>query len=479
MTTAARCVEALLADLASDTTVRLVEGRRSVTGREVAAEVSRATRRLAAAGVDSGTTVLFAIRPSIDALVHLCALVLAGCRVVLADLKEPEYLVRARLARVAPDVVLTERILSVASRPPIRRLLKRGVPPLRSYAGRLVTTSSRRTRPPAAHRPDPGTPALVVFTSGTTAEPKAVVHTQATLGAMFETLTNMLGDAGNEVVYSNQFHSLLPSIGAGARCVIGRSTDTGSIVGHMAATSATTWFTTPPVLLSAVEARDLPTSLRRVVVGSAPVTPALATRVRRYRPDIELVAVYAMTEAVPVAVTTGPEIEAYTGPGVLVGRTAPGVEVEVDEEEVVVTGPRVGHYLDQSAGPVRTGDLGFLTLDGALVLQGRKKDMILAGARNIYPGLHEPELERIPGVAAAAIVGVGDTYGDEAVWLAVEVDSAGDRDNVRRLVADSATAKALPVAGVWVTTLPRSGPSRKIDRAALRDEIRTANGSSA
>ena len=67
--------------------------------------------------------------------------------------------------------------------------------------------------------------------------------------------------------------------------------------------------------------------------------------------------------------------------------------------------------------------------DGKLILVGRKKDMIIKGNYNIYPGLYEPVIQNIPGVLACAMVGVFDTdMQDEKIVLAVEPENKFEKE---------------------------------------------------
>ena len=73
-----------------------------------------------------------------------------------------------------------------------------------------------------------------------------------------------------------------------------------------------------------------------------------------------------------------------------------------------------------------------------LVLLGRKKDMIIRGKTNIYPGLYEPVIAGIDGVGQAVMVGVPDGIGDEAVWLAVEPQHGRNQEALLRDAAPRA-----------------------------------------
>ncbi|MCY7342980.1 MAG: hypothetical protein LH603_14365 [Pseudonocardia sp.] len=120
-----------------------------------------------------------------------------------------------------------------------------------------------------------------------------------------------------------------------------------------------------------------------------------------------------------------------------------------------------------------TGDLARLD-GGRTVLTGRSKDMTIRGTVNIYPGLHEPVITRLPGVAAALLIGVPDAIGDERVVLALvpAPDAApGLVDRVAVALPGVIDASALPDEIVSIDAVPVAGRTRKPDRAALRARL--------
>jgi acyl-CoA synthetase (AMP-forming)/AMP-acid ligase II len=211
------------------------------------------------------------------------------------------------------------------------------------------------------------------------------------------------------------------------------------------------------------------TALKRIVVGSSPVTRMFASDMQNAAPGIELAAVYAMTEVAPIAVADGHAISAYRGQGDLVGKPLSDIDITIDSSgEILVSGPRVGRYLGSDQDQVSTGDLGHLTAQGDLVLDGRSKDMILAGARNIYPQHHETRMAQIQGINEVVLIGRRDAYGDEDLWLLIDTEPGIDHDTLVEAIITSAHSENLPIHGIVLDTIPRSGRSHKTDRIASR-----------
>ena len=199
---------------------------------------------------------------------------------------------------------------------------------------------------------------------------------------------------------------------------------------------------------------------------------------------------YGLTEAAPVV-----SAHRYSGERRLgsVGQPIPGVEVAICDDddrrmppgevgEVCVSGPNVmlGYYLmpEETAKTVRggwlhTGDMGRVDADGFLYIVERKKDLIIRGGFNIYPREVEDVLYAHPAVAETAVVGVPDPLMGEDV-LAFVVTKAGAIATAEALIAfcqERLAKYKCPKDVRFVDTLPKS-PIGKILRKELRAQAR-------
>ena len=97
--------------------------------------------------------------------------------------------------------------------------------------------------------------------------------------------------------------------------------------------------------------------------------------------------------------------------------------------------------------------------------------MFIRGTQNVYPGLYEPIVAGLPGVADVAMAGVPDAIGDDRIVLVLVPEPGHDGDDlvarVTRALPGLIDAGVLPDEVVAVAGLPRSGRSRKLNRAAL------------
>lgn len=513
--------------------------REELTFADLAGRVERTAAALRAQGLERGDRVLFSIRPRPEGVVLCLAVLRAGGAVVFVDPGSTPELFAARLAAARPRWAATEALLYAASSGPLRRVARsRGLllpdygrlPVRHLYSGSWLPGVPRGARRVArladgvvgtgSGDADLDAVALVVFTSGTTSDPKAVVHTARTLGGMLD-LFRQVGDLRpGQRAHTDQMFLGLPAVLAGGTWEIPARTprDAPEAFARGVAGADSSFLVPADVtaLLDVLEARGgVAVGPAVLAVGAAPVTPALLARGRRVLPGTRWLAVYGATEILPAAVTDADEKLAAAAEGDLVGRPLDGIGVRIDPPaaepggepgpepgdgaavgELVLTGPSLmaGYLADLDAGrpPAtehRTGDLARQDAAGRIVLVGRTRDMIIRGTVNIYPGLFEPRLRELPGVADAVLVGVPQPDGDERVVLVVTAEGRGVADGAERVrtgtplvrsvterLADVLDHGALPDVVVEATHVPLAGRSRKPDRRLLVDWVTPVAG---
>lgn len=474
--------------------VALIDARgRRITYGTLARRVRATAGGLRANGLAPSDGVLFSIRPGPDALVLALAVVAAGGTVVFVDpgVGAELFIARAELAQAQWSAA--ESLLYAAGnlRPARAYARRRGLllpdlsalPVRHVYSGQWLPGVPRAalplrkiTGPLLDEEPDLDAPAVVIFTSGTTAHPRAVVHNLRSLSAGLGLLRQRCDLRPGDIVHTDQLMLGLPTLAGGACWSLpGTPLDPARFARQLARRHATHAFLVPDDAARVLDASPTWPDLRGVLLGAAPVVPALLRRVRAAAPDAEVLSIYGMTEAAPLAFATAEEKLAHTGPGDLLGTPPTGVRISVVDDELVVRGPHVcPHYLgEQALTELHTGDLGRIDADGRLILLGRRKDMIIRGEHNIYPGLYEPRIAAVPGVLEALLVGIPDPRtGDEEVVLAVVLEPGASLPVVRRQLPDLIPASTFPDRVVTIPEIPRHGRTRKPDREALRCALR-------
>ncbi|MFF2198708.1 AMP-binding protein, partial [Streptomyces sp. NPDC058157] len=385
---------------------------------------------------------------------------------------------RARLELARPALVLADAAAQAVAgwAAPLARRARLELPELAAL-GPVATVGPRL--PGCAPALDLGAPragvpagcegdgdAVVVFTSGTTSRPRAVVHTRAGLAAGMETVASLFDARGGAPVLGGTFFVLVPSLAQGAPVALPARTPV-VLARQLARLAPRDTYLTPPQLRDALGAGARFGG--RVWTGSAPASAALLGRVRAAGAR-EAWGVYALTELFPAAAVESREKAAFDAAGDLVGAPLPGVRTAVDARgQLLLTGPAArDRYLGEEPDPwVRTGDRARLDGAGRIVLEGRCKDMVLRRAENIYPGLYEPGLH-VPGVELGVLVGVPAGDGDERLVAVVQPQRGVPEPALRAALSEPlrAMGTARPDALLFAR-IPLSGRSRKPDRAAV------------
>lgn len=296
--------------------------------------------------------------------------------------------------------------------------------------------------------------ALVVPTSGTTGNPKGVQLTHDQVAASARATSAHLGvDPAR-----HRWLACLPLAHVGGLTVVTRAWHTGTgLEVHDA------------FVASAVDAaaRNGCTHVSLVGTALARIDPAPWT-------SIVLGGSAPPAELPPNAVTTYGLTE--TGSGVVYdGVPLPGVEVRIEEGEILLRGPMVAtHHRDGSPvvdddGWLHTGDLGTFD-DGVLAVHGRRGDMIITGGENVHPDPVEQRLRAHPAVADAAVVGRPDAEWGARVVAVLELVPGMPRpslDELREWVRAELPVWAAPKSVEVVDALPRTSLG-KVRRAVLR-----------
>ncbi|HVV75492.1 MAG TPA: FadD3 family acyl-CoA ligase [Mycobacteriales bacterium] len=301
----------------------------------------------------------------------------------------------------------------------------------------------------------PDNPSDILFTSGTTGQPKGVVMTHSRTLQVARDWVAMTGlRAGDRYLMVNPyFHmfglkaGILASITAGATMYPQGVFDATAVLRRVASERITVLPGAPTIYQSILDhperdEHDL-SSLRVAVTGAADIPVSLIRRIYDELPFKVVISGYGLTEA-GTATGTGPE----DGPeevATTVGRARPGFEIrlvdpaggdvsEGEAGEILLRGPSVMlEYLDDPRstaaalsddGWLRTGDIGRLDPDGLLRIVGRAKDMFIVGGFNAYPAEIENLLLGHPAIRSVAVIGVPDERLGE-VCMAFVVLEAG------------------------------------------------------
>ncbi|MGI8661811.1 MAG: AMP-binding protein [Acidimicrobiales bacterium] len=341
--------------------------------------------------------------------------------------------------------------------------------------------------------------AVLMFTSGTAGFPKAAMLSHGNLLANIDQAQRAEGrhQTSDDVTLGvlPLFHIfglnvvLGLSLAAGSSVVLVERFDPSScletVTNHSitiipgAPTMWAAWAALPDV------AADAFASVRFAASGAARLAPEVAQTIER-RFGVTISEGYGLTEASPI-VTSSSGVRTSFGS---IGVPLPGVHVRLvdlddddvlvgDAGEVWVQGPNVfkGYWDDPEAtasaltgdGWLRTGDVAVVDDAGHLFLVDRAKDLIIVSGFNVFPAEVEEVLLEMPGVTAAAVVGVAHPHTGEAVkaYVVVEPGRAFEEDDIIAFCANNLAKYKCPDKVMFVDELP-TNPGGKIVRRALR-----------
>ena len=354
---------------------------------------------------------------------------------------------------------------------------------------------------------DPDSVAVLLYTSGTTGEPKAAVLRHRNLASYILSTVEFSGADPEEAALV----SVPPYHIAGVSAVLS-STYAGRRLVYMDAFTPEAWVATVrtegithamvvPTMLHRIlevlqaEQGKLP-SLRSLSYGGGPMPVPVIERALDLLPEVSFVNAYGLTETSSTIALLGPddhrEAFASDNPAVRarlgsVGRPLPSLTVTIRDPEgepvpsggrgeIWVQGDQVsGEYLgQQSAGDgwFRTRDAGHVDEAGFLYVHGRLDDVIVRGGENLSPGEIEDALLAHPAVTSAAVVGVPDTDWGEKVVAAITcaegemVSEEELKDFVRRRLRSTKTPERIQIRA----ELPYN-ETGKLLRRVLRDEL--------
>ena len=454
---------------------------RTVTFGTLARRVEDAAAGLLAAGIGPGTRTALLVPPTADFFVLAYALLRIRAVPVVVDPGIGLRRVRSCLAEVAPEAFVGVARAHLARRalgwcPDARIAVAAGSAPVPGTTPlRRIERDGARRRPVAAAPPPPGTPAAILFTSGSTGPPKGVEHSPGALLAQAGLVRDLYGLGPGDVSLATFPPFALFGPALGMTTVVPRMDPTrpakvvpARLVRAARRTGATVMFGSPAVLdrlgRGAPAGTHLP-ALRRVISAGAPVPRDTQRRVLALLgPDAEVHTPYGATEALPVTTIGSRELLTLPDDGICVGRPVPGVDVTLvrvvdgpaesvaavgevapgEVGEVVVRGPvvRTGYAerpeataaatLDWDGAPAhRMGDLASLDDRGRLWFAGRVTHVVHTADGPLYSVPCEEVLNAHHAVRRCALVGVGPS-GDQRPVLVVELQRPARLDGALR-----------------------------------------------
>ena len=339
---------------------------------------------------------------------------------------------------------------------------------------------------------DLDSPAIIAFTSGTTRDPKGVIHSHRTIGFEARQLSAMTARGGPPPITGAPVGHFIGMLNAFLCSMVRHDPihlidvwNPGEVLRVMLAEQlgmggGATYFVTS--LLDHPDFTDEHLKLMPYAgMGGSPVPVAVTERLTKL--GIKVFRSYGSTEQPSITGSTIDEVEVKRC--TTDGRALEGVEVRLDDDGQILsrgpelfigyTDPELTAQVIDADGWYHTGDIGVLDDDGFLTITDRLSDVIIRGGENISAQEVEELLLGLPAVAEVSVVAEpDDRFGERAVAIVrlhegAEVPSL---DDVRDHLAAAGLAKQKwPESICAVTELPRT-PSGKVQKFVLRKQLR-------
>ncbi len=356
--------------------------------------------------------------------------------------------------------------------------------------------------------PDDSDPAVLLFTSGTTSEPKCVILRHQNLQSYVLGTVEPASSAPDEaaLVSVPPYHvagvgTVLTNLFSGRRLLYLPNFTPADWLDLVRDEGITFAMVVPTMLARIVDAigagpPNLPT-LRTIAYGGARMPQPVLERALALLPDVDFVNAYGLTETSSTIAILGPDdhraalhsddpaVRARLGS---TGRLIPDVEGQIRDDDGKVLAPGahgelwvrgeqvsgeytgVGSVLD-AEGWFPTRDRGWFDEDGYLFIGGRTDDVIIRGGENIAPAEIEDVLLRHPGVAEVAVIGLPDEEWGERI--AAVVVTAGrvqpDPEELRTLVRERLRSSKTPDRVFFRDELPHTDTGKLLRRALVAE----------
>ena len=345
-------------------------------------------------------------------------------------------------------------------------------------------------------------PALIMYTSGTTGHPKGAVLTHTNLAGQATCaiysgnpdLNNDVGFIGVPLFHIAGIGGMFPAMTLGTPVVIHPlgGFDAGDLLNVLAAERVTSIFLVPAqwqVVCTEQQASPRDLRLRTLSWGAAPASDTLLRQMAETFPDATILAAFGQTEMSPVTcMLLGDDAIRKLGS---VGRVVPTVSARIVDEnmndtpigevgEIVYRGPTLmaGYWNNPKAtaeafagGWFHSGDLVRSDDEGYIWVVDRKKDMIISGGENVYCAEVENALAAHPAIVEVAIIGRADDKWGE-VPVAVAAISASDLrlEELSEFLNERLARYKHPKVLEIVDSLPRN-PAGKVLKNQLRERF--------
>ena len=457
----------------------LVQGANRLDYADLANQASRRAAMLSERGLRTGDRVMLEAPITLESVLWLHAVLWLGASVIPLGPSLPPGDAATLAMRLRPRALITSH-----SGPGSHRSTPHG-----GREDLIVMDAAKAPEPdvapasPAAY--DPARLATIMLTSGSSAAPKAVPLSLGKHAASANAVTDRLGSGPEDhwllclpLEHIGGLAIVFRSVILGAAVTLMRRFDAAGFIEQINSQRITLTSLVPSMLDAVLSVDNLPpsASLRGVLIGGAPATPALLANARDA--GWPVLPTWGMTEAGSQLATPSPAMAAgmdFSAQPRVALPPLPGVQIRAALSGALqVRGPMLfSGYLDgtppgpDSDGWFTTGDRGIVDPDGTVRILGRIDDVIISGGINVSLDAVTRRLLECPLIEDAAVVAIDDSHWGQRVAAAVvlrEQESEANRS------LDAWSRRHLPPAerpARWqfVARIPRSSAGKPVTPA--------------
>jgi long-chain acyl-CoA synthetase len=483
-------------DLDREAIIDLVEPGhpRRYTHRQIDRLANGVAKYLVDHGYARGTHIAIVSLNRAEYVIAYFGIMRAGCVAVPVNIKLP----RETIDYVMDDAAIALAFVDAANRP----LVRQGIPVIdfddAGPTGFAATIKPDDFASVAAGKDEVG---QMLYTSGSTGRPKGVpLSHYGQLWALSTRTSGALNESDRYVIAQPLFHmnglfAIKTIFATNASVVLLPSFETRSYIEAIAAYKVTAATAVPTMWARVVKEAELLSqrdisSVRRLMLGSAPMTMGLWDKIKQALPNVTISVGYGTTEAGPAVF--GPHPDKIPTPPLALGYPIAFDDIKLvngteNEGVLLMRNPALmDHYHNlpqQTAkaivdGWYYSGDVMRRDENGFYYFVGRADDMFVCSGENIYPGEVEKLLERHPQVQQAVVVPLPDEERSQVpvAFIVTRAQANPSFDDIRKFTIANGPAYQHPRRVEFVSELPWAG-TNKIDRKALIDRARSLEAS--
>lgn len=344
---------------------------------------------------------------------------------------------------------------------------------LSKNSNRLQTIYSKQSsKKQYIHEVQESDDALIVFTGGTTSDPKWVIHTHSSL---FHTISEIQSIVGSyNVFYADLFHFTLLWVASWSKVILWDENYSSEKVQSIFLTHKVECSFFAPYKLQVFIDNDIKfgQDMDCIITWSAPVYNSLLEKLYAHVwEDIKVLCLYGMTEILPIAYIEWKEklhlnFEKWN----VLWKLIPSIDYNFKDWELLISGKHSSkQYVWRSKhDSIKTWDL-VEEQNSYLVMIWRKKDMILRGNYNIYPQVYEPIISSIPWIRECTMFWIAESDTNEFIILLLDSEVTYSQKDIYKLLEKgkySIDSYALPQY-IFFWKIPKFGRQKKIHKNKL------------